>query len=85
MADVAWMRNRLLILSAQEKLILAAEAMARNASFKERTAWLHKQVDPAKDRLKTRRNSSRTTFQLLLRPREISSPHGHTSSLRIKS
>jgi hypothetical protein len=34
------------------KLILAAKAIAKNASFRERTAWLHKQVNPAKDRLK---------------------------------
>jgi hypothetical protein len=52
MTDVEWMRNRLLVLSAQEKLILAAEAMASNASFKDRTDWLHKQADPTKDRLK---------------------------------
>lgn len=52
MTDVAWMKNRLLVLSAQEKLILAATAMAKNASFRARTAWLHQQCDPAKDRLK---------------------------------
>lgn len=52
MTDVAWMKNRLLVLTAQEKLILAATAMAENASFRARTAWLHQQRDPAKDRLK---------------------------------
>ncbi|KIN07110.1 hypothetical protein OIDMADRAFT_67317, partial [Oidiodendron maius Zn] len=52
MTDIAWMRNRLLVLCAQEKLILAAAAMTGNASFRARTAWLHNQVDPAKDRLK---------------------------------
>jgi hypothetical protein len=52
MTDIPWMKNRLLVLSAQEKLILAAAAMVENASFRARTVWLHQQGDPAKDRLK---------------------------------
>ncbi|KAI1122935.1 hypothetical protein F5Y10DRAFT_286645 [Nemania abortiva] len=47
-----WMKNRLLVLAAQEKLITAATEMARNAQFQECTAWLHKQSEPALDRLK---------------------------------
>ncbi|ORY16587.1 hypothetical protein BCR34DRAFT_671613 [Clohesyomyces aquaticus] len=52
MSDKDWMENRLLALCAQEKLSLVAVAMARNANFRQRTQWLHKQKDPALDRLK---------------------------------
>ncbi|KFY38566.1 hypothetical protein V494_04310 [Pseudogymnoascus sp. VKM F-4513 (FW-928)] len=52
MTDIAWMKNRLLVLSAQEKLILAATAMAETPSFRARTNWIHKQRDPANDKLK---------------------------------
>ncbi|KAI0096241.1 hypothetical protein GGR51DRAFT_568720 [Nemania sp. FL0031] len=47
-----WMKNRLLVLTAQEKLTTAAIEMARNTQFQECTAWLHKQPEPALDRLK---------------------------------
>ena len=52
MTDILWMKNRLLVLSAQEKLIIAAAAMVENSSFRARTRWLHLQSDPAMDRLK---------------------------------
>ncbi|KAI0874388.1 hypothetical protein GGS24DRAFT_345776 [Hypoxylon argillaceum] len=50
--SVSWMKNRLLVLTAQEKLTTAAIEMAKNISFQECTAWLHKQPEPALDRLK---------------------------------
>lgn len=52
MTHTEWMRNRLLVLSAQEKLITAAAAMAGNTLFRARTDWIHKQDNPAKDKLK---------------------------------
>ena len=47
-----WIRNRLLVLNAQEKLIRGAVAMARNGTFQQRISWLHEQGDAATDRLK---------------------------------
>ncbi|TGJ84461.1 hypothetical protein E0Z10_g4333 [Xylaria hypoxylon] len=51
-SDVDWMKNRLLVLTAQDKLATAATEMAKNAVFQKSTAWLHKQPEPALDRLK---------------------------------
>ena len=52
MSDEAWMKNRLLVLTAQQKLIVAAAEMARNPKFRLDTHWLHCQQDPAMDRVK---------------------------------
>jgi hypothetical protein len=52
MSDKDWMKNRLLAICAQDKLSLVAIAMARNPNFRRRTEWLHKQNNPALDRLK---------------------------------
>jgi hypothetical protein len=52
MSEKDWMKNRLLALCAQEKLSLVAVAMAQNPNFRQRTEWLHKQDNPALDRLK---------------------------------
>ncbi|TRX99041.1 hypothetical protein FHL15_000383 [Xylaria flabelliformis] len=52
MSDADWMKNRLLVLTAQEKLITAATEMAKNPSFQDSTAWLHTQPEPSLDRLK---------------------------------
>lgn len=52
LSDEDWMRNRLHVLVAQDVLITAAAAMARNAAFCRGTHWLHKQDDPSLDRLK---------------------------------
>ncbi|KAI0508765.1 hypothetical protein F5B22DRAFT_383159 [Xylaria bambusicola] len=51
-SDVGWMKNRLLVLAALEKLTIAATEMAKNASFRKSTTWLHTQPQPALDRLK---------------------------------
>ncbi|KAI1424342.1 hypothetical protein F5Y12DRAFT_797314 [Xylaria sp. FL1777] len=51
-SDEDWARNRLLVLTAQEKLTTAATEMAKNALFRKSTAWLHQQPQPALDRLK---------------------------------
>ncbi|KAK6528282.1 hypothetical protein TWF281_009528 [Arthrobotrys megalospora] len=52
MNEVEWMKNRLLVLCAQEKLIMGAAAMAKNTTFQKKTTWLHRQPDPSADRLK---------------------------------
>ena len=50
MTDTVWIRNRLLVLSAQEKLTLAAVGMARNASFrKEQHGYTSKLTQPRTD------------------------------------
>ncbi|RYC56450.1 hypothetical protein CHU98_g9750, partial [Xylaria longipes] len=51
-SDADWMKNRLLVLTAQEKLITGATEMAKNALFQDCTAWLHEQPQPFLDRLK---------------------------------
>ncbi|KAI3332064.1 hypothetical protein HD806DRAFT_179608 [Xylariaceae sp. AK1471] len=51
-SDVDWLKNRLLVLTAQEKLTTAAIEMAKSTLFQQNTAWLHKQTKPALDRLK---------------------------------
>jgi hypothetical protein len=52
LSDQDWMRNRLHVLVAQDILLAAGAAMARNAAFYRSTSWLHKQDDPSLDRLK---------------------------------
>ncbi|KAI1111526.1 hypothetical protein F5Y14DRAFT_424848 [Nemania sp. NC0429] len=52
LSDADWMKNRLLVLTAQEKLTAAAVEMSKSTLFRKSTAWLHKQPDPALDRLK---------------------------------
>ena len=52
MSDHDWMRNRLSVLVAQEKLITVATAMTRSNAFYKATAWLHTSVNPSNDRLK---------------------------------
>ncbi|KAJ2985487.1 hypothetical protein NUW58_g5506 [Xylaria curta] len=52
MSNSDWMKNRLLVLTAQGKLATAAVQMAKNSVFQECTTWLHKQRQPALDRLK---------------------------------
>ncbi|KAK5625399.1 hypothetical protein RRF57_001115 [Xylaria bambusicola] len=51
-SDAGWMKNRLLVLIALEKLTIAATEMAKNALFQRSTVWLHMQPQSALDRLK---------------------------------
>ncbi|KAI9768916.1 MAG: hypothetical protein M1840_004512 [Geoglossum simile] len=52
LSEEDWMRNRLHALVAQDVLLTAGAAMARNAAFRQATDWLHTQNDPSLDRLK---------------------------------
>ncbi|KAK4200874.1 hypothetical protein QBC40DRAFT_199379 [Triangularia verruculosa] len=52
MPDKAWFENRLSLLLAQDTLLVAATAMARCATFRQSTLWLHKHADERVDRLK---------------------------------
>ncbi|ERF76414.1 hypothetical protein EPUS_06972 [Endocarpon pusillum Z07020] len=46
LSGLPWMRNRLVVLLAQDILLAAAVAMAKSRSFRERTAWLHRPRHP---------------------------------------
>ncbi|KAK4171642.1 hypothetical protein QBC36DRAFT_305127 [Triangularia setosa] len=52
MPDSSWFKNRLTLLLGQDTLLCAAAAMARCASFRQSTLWLHKHTDERTDRLK---------------------------------
>jgi hypothetical protein len=52
LSDEEWMRNRLTLLIAQNKLIQGAIGMARTREFRLATAWLHQQSEAQIDRLK---------------------------------
>jgi len=52
LSDQEWMRNRLTVLLAQNKLIQGAKGMARTHGFRMSTAWLHRQSEARMDRLK---------------------------------
>ncbi|KAF8536092.1 hypothetical protein BDD12DRAFT_852532 [Trichophaea hybrida] len=52
MSDQAWMRNRLLLLVAQDALLSVAVAMSKSQNFRNSSNWLHSEFDERKDRLK---------------------------------
>ncbi|KAK7619197.1 hypothetical protein IWX50DRAFT_233073 [Phyllosticta citricarpa] len=52
LSDDEWVRNRLLLLQAEDALTAGAVAMAGNGGFQKATKWLHEQPHPHTDRLK---------------------------------
>lgn len=52
LSDEAWMRNRLILLKAEDALTSVARAMAKNEDFQRSTEWLHIQDNPYLDRVK---------------------------------